>query len=203
MMITDDLNQLAMDAKACDAAKAELAGITLELLQRTAKVRPDRYGLTQLDDLLQNYFCGRFHQDVSLYDPTKGQRWRTFAVSRFRYSVSDYLRLRESQPTANHIGRTGRTINSVSTELVLHEGQTAPVTIGSNLQDHSRDAAAEFEIFNERIKTLHRRERLMMILIYIEGMTMKQVGKQIGLSESRVSQMHSNCLKRIERSIER
>lgn len=50
-----------------------------------------------------------------------------------------------------------------------------------------------FDLMNERIKTLHRRERL----------TMKQVGKQIGLSESRVSQMHSNCLKRIERSIER
>lgn len=82
MMITDDLNQLAMDAKACDAAKAELAGINLELLQRTAKVRPDRYGFTQLDDLLQNVLHIRAAANRPRITSDRRRRLRDHAIVR-------------------------------------------------------------------------------------------------------------------------
>ena len=47
-------------------------------------------------------------------------------------------------------------------------------------------------------KGLTRSERLIIILYYYEEMTMKEVGDTLDLSESRVSQMHSNIMSRLE-----
>jgi RNA polymerase sigma factor FliA len=45
---------------------------------------------------------------------------------------------------------------------------------------------------------LSRAERLIVILYYYEGMTMKEIGATLDLSESRVSQMHSSILARLK-----
>jgi RNA polymerase sigma factor for flagellar operon FliA len=47
-------------------------------------------------------------------------------------------------------------------------------------------------------KGLSRAERLIVILYYYEGMTMKEIGSTLDLSESRVSQMHSSILARLK-----
>ena len=47
-------------------------------------------------------------------------------------------------------------------------------------------------------KGLSRAERLIVILYYYEGMTMKEIGATLDLSESRVSQMHSSILQRLK-----
>ena len=52
-------------------------------------------------------------------------------------------------------------------------------------------------------KGLTRNERLIIILYYYEEMTMKEVGATLDLSESRVSQMHSDIVKRLETQLEK
>ena len=52
-------------------------------------------------------------------------------------------------------------------------------------------------------KGLTRNERLIIILYYYEEMTMKEVGNTLDLSESRVSQMHSDIVKRLEAQLEK
>ena len=47
-------------------------------------------------------------------------------------------------------------------------------------------------------KGLNRNERLIIILYYYEEMTMKEVGMTLDLSESRVSQMHSSIVERLQ-----
>ncbi|MBW3596513.1 MAG: FliA/WhiG family RNA polymerase sigma factor [Planctomycetes bacterium] len=47
-------------------------------------------------------------------------------------------------------------------------------------------------------KGLNRAERLILLLYYYEEMTMKEIGHTLGLSESRVSQMHSNIVQRLK-----
>lgn len=47
-------------------------------------------------------------------------------------------------------------------------------------------------------KGLSRAERLIVILYYYEGMTMKEIGATLDLSESRVSQMHTSILLRLK-----
>ena len=48
---------------------------------------------------------------------------------------------------------------------------------------------------------LTRNERLIIILYYYEEMTMKEVGMTLDLSESRVSQMHSNIVSRLQQQL--
>jgi RNA polymerase sigma factor FliA len=45
---------------------------------------------------------------------------------------------------------------------------------------------------------LNRNERLIVILYYYEEMTMKEIGATLNLSESRVSQMHSSIISRLQ-----
>ena len=47
-------------------------------------------------------------------------------------------------------------------------------------------------------KGLSRNERLIIILYYYEELTMKEIGNTLGLSESRVSQMHSSIVLRLK-----
>ena len=50
---------------------------------------------------------------------------------------------------------------------------------------------------------LSRAERLIIVLYYFEGMTMKEIGETLALSESRVSQMHSAILERLKQHLNR
>ena len=52
-------------------------------------------------------------------------------------------------------------------------------------------------------KGLNRNERLIVILYYYEELTMKEIGNTLGLSESRVSQMHSSIVARLKDQLKR
>lgn len=52
-------------------------------------------------------------------------------------------------------------------------------------------------------KGLNRNERLIIILYYYEELTMKEIGATLALSESRVSQMHSSIVQRLQSQLER
>jgi len=47
-------------------------------------------------------------------------------------------------------------------------------------------------------KALSKKERLIILLYYYEGMTMKEIGMTLDISESRVSQMHASILTRLQ-----
>src|SRR5213595_3423936 len=48
---------------------------------------------------------------------------------------------------------------------------------------------------------LNRNERLIIVLYYYEDMTMKEIGTTLDLSESRVSQMHSSIVSRLQQQL--
>lgn len=58
-------------------------------------------------------------------------------------------------------------------------------------QAHQRDVQALIK------KGLSRPEQLVVILYYYEQMTMKEIGQTLGISESRVCQLHSGILARL------
>jgi len=98
--------------------------------------------------------------------------------------------LRDSRATnqyiCNHgdIGGAGRTGGEL--ESVEDEGSKA-----------SLDAVISQDLRDYLVRGLSRAERLILTLYYYENMTMKEIGRILEMSESRVSQMHSNLLLRL------
>jgi len=60
------------------------------------------------------------------------------------------------------------------------------------------DPVERLDILRTVTKGLNKDERLIIILYYYEQVTMKEIGKTLGVSESRVSQIHSNIIARLK-----
>jgi RNA polymerase sigma factor FliA len=80
------------------------------------------------------------------------------------------------------------------------EGQNA---IGSIRDDTAEDPVAIFEtgeikeILAGAIDKLPDRERTVIALYYYEGLTLKEIGQVLGVTESRVSQLHTKAVLRL------
>jgi RNA polymerase sigma factor for flagellar operon FliA len=57
------------------------------------------------------------------------------------------------------------------------------------------------EIISKAIDTLPEKERLMISLYYYEELTMKEIGEVLGVTESRVSQIHSKAVFRLRNKL--
>ncbi len=70
----------------------------------------------------------------------------------------------------------------------------------------SPDAAYERTEVKERIKqamaTLPARERRLVSLYYFGDVTMKEIGAELGVNESRVSQLHARAIQRLRAALE-
>ncbi|MDA1305652.1 MAG: FliA/WhiG family RNA polymerase sigma factor [Acidobacteria bacterium] len=53
----------------------------------------------------------------------------------------------------------------------------------------------------EAVATLPARERKLISLYYFRGATMKEIGKTIGVNESRVSQLHARAMSRLRKAM--
>lgn len=69
-----------------------------------------------------------------------------------------------------------------------------PETISSSIEDKQRT-----EIVRKAIYSLPKRDRQIIALYYWRGLTMKKIGKIMGIHESRVSQIHSEAADRLAR----
>ncbi len=79
-----------------------------------------------------------------------------------------------------------------------------PSTIGDHLADpHALDVESRLEEEQVRIAILRtldqlpEQERLVVTLYYYEHMTLREIGRALGISESRVSQVHSRAMTRL------
>jgi RNA polymerase sigma factor for flagellar operon FliA len=50
------------------------------------------------------------------------------------------------------------------------------------------------EELREALEDLEERERLVIALYYFEGLTLAQIGRALGVTESRVSQIHTKAM---------
>lgn len=79
--------------------------------------------------------------------------------------------------------------------------EPAPVeTLAAN-DDGGLRAAMKHDIRAWVTQGLSRRHRLVVVLYYYEDMTMREIGRTLGMSESRVSQLHALILKRLKQRL--
>ncbi len=92
------------------------------------------------------------------------------------------------------------TLDLYSLEELLENGDVSLDIIESQVTEGSRDPLSKLEreelvkVLVSAIKELPEAERTILGLYYYEGLRMKEIGEVLGISESRVSQIHSKAI---------
>lgn len=128
---------------------------------------------------------------------------------------NEYKRVPSDQEVADRIGVTPKEFQDILTKLSYtsvvsfeelwvggdrEDGQSA---IGSIRDDSADDPVAVFEssevkeILAGAIDRLPDREKTVIALYYYEGLTLKEIGQVLGVTESRVSQLHTKAVLRL------
>ena len=68
---------------------------------------------------------------------------------------------------------------------------------------HVADRKAVSKLLSTAMNTLESRERQILHLLYNEGLPLKDIGKHLSISESRVSQIHRRILERLRAQLRR
>lgn len=152
---------------------------------------------------------------------------------RFRISgrVVDWLRnlddvsrthRRQLKLLAGTEERLGRTLSAeeCKQELGFNRPSMAPATISIFKPQNPQDAFGRIKTIAEQIpeqrpdrgslqdcgyllKGLSQRERLIVLLYHVQQVPMKQVGREVGMSESRISQLMPGILARVRDNAKR
>lgn len=193
------------------------------------------------DDLVNVGIIGLI-QAIERYDPTRDNKFMTYAVFRIKGAVLSELRSRDflGRTTRKKIRNLEKTylkleqklgreaedqevaaemnmdidqfyqvkrmssISFVSFEEIGYSSQTEKETfLGSLFGGDRRDALSMTAVkeikatLAEHIEQLPEKERLVVSMYYSDEMTMKEIGKVLDITESRVSQIHSQAVIRL------
>ncbi|MCX7908132.1 MAG: FliA/WhiG family RNA polymerase sigma factor [Ignavibacteria bacterium] len=87
---------------------------------------------------------------------------------------------------------------------ILDDGEE--LSYFENLPSYEEGNQLESIVNNEKVQVIYQfllslpeRERLIVTLYYYENLKFKEIGKILGLSESRVSQIHSSVIRRLRK----
>lgn len=196
----------------------------------------------ELDDLISSGVIGLMDA-IEKYDPTRDNKFKTYAEFRIRGSILDELRAQDWVPRsvrdkAKLLDRTiieleaelGRSPSDeeVSTRLSItmeefHDlvNQVRPVSVLSiddsatfsnvdkksilNILEGTKfnnpynqlNIKSVKEIVAKAIEELPERQRLVLSLYYYEDLNLKEIGKILRVTESRVSQLHAQAITRL------
>ena len=134
------------------------------------------------------------------YDPSRGAGFKTYAYHRIRGAILDDLRRLDFLPRsvrekAKANGVEAPSVLGIPTDEDGHESLAArPVAQQAEADDMHR-------LLHEAIDLLPDKTRIVMSLYYREGVKMREIGERLHLTESRVSQIHSNAVTRLRRAM--
>jgi len=150
---------------------------------------------------------------IERFDPERDIKFETYAIARIKGSIIDELRSMDWVPRsvrarARDIERTIEISRSPIAALdELWAGSTGgdPVALIDTLEDPEAPepqlAMAQTELreaLGEAISRLPEREKLVVTLYYYEELTLREIGEVLGVTESRVSQLHTKAILRLK-----
>jgi RNA polymerase sigma factor for flagellar operon FliA len=107
------------------------------------------------------------------------------------------------------LGRTIVRISTIESTSALtspeHPCESSLPEVCVPPEEPAPDAAYEHNETKDRVRraiaSLPARERKVIALYYYRDVTMKQIGKEIGVNESRVSQLHARAIQRLRKAL--
>jgi RNA polymerase sigma factor for flagellar operon FliA len=187
---------------------------------------------------------------IERFEPERGIKFETFAMTRIRGAIIDELRSLDWVPRS--VRSRAREIEAAQAKLE-HELQRAPTeaelasklnmteeelqsalleianssvyaldelwtvsdssgdqvslldTIADDSAADPQEALASTEVkdlLTEAIGGLPEREQLVVALYYYENLTLREIGEVLGVTESRVSQLHTKAVMRLKSSLQ-
>lgn len=108
------------------------------------------------------------------------------------------------------LGRTIVRISTIESTSALtspeHPCESSLPEVCVPPEEPAPDAAYEHAETKDRVRraiaSLPARERKVIALYYYRDVTMKQIGKEIGVNESRVSQLHARAIQRLRKALQ-
>jgi RNA polymerase sigma factor for flagellar operon FliA len=179
---------------------------------------------------------------IDKFDPGRGFKFETYAISRIKGAIIDELRSidwvpRSVRAKARSIERAISKLENelkrspedaeVAAELDMTEAELAGVlsqisftglvalddllaasgsdrttgtTVADTISDGAHDPVQAFEVdemkhlLADAINRMPDRERLVLTLYYYEGLTLAEIGEVLGVTESRVCQIHTKAI---------
>jgi len=197
-----------------------------------------------VDDLVSSGIFGLM-EAIERYDPSRGVKFETYAVSRIRGAIIDSLRALDWVPSG--VRQKARAVEKAYAKVESELGRSATdeevaLELGMSLEafakhlstlagtvlvsldelwvtevegddgiraiDMIEDAAAadperlaEIEdrkrVLARAIDRLPERERMLVALYHYEGLTAKEISVLMGISQSRISQLHTRAMLRL------
>ena len=178
---------------------------------------------------------------IEKFEPSRGYRFETYAITRIRGSIMDELRAMDWVPRsvraksrrietaiaeleaelhrppsdeelAEHLALSVEQLQRLLSQISMtgvaalddlmsaSSNSDDSMTLGEVVADQSDGPSDVFESAEQRerlrdaILKLPERERLVLGLYYYEGLTLAQIGEVIGVTESRVCQIHTKSV---------
>lgn len=194
------------------------------------------------DDLIGYGLMGLI-QSVEKFDPERGVRFETYAMTRIRGAILDELRAMDWMPRslrrkAKEVEQAIRSLENRTGKPAQEEELAAELGIeveelhqiltdtsylvvsldyllspDSNLKNWEEslpdtressdptlavDKQAQQQSLQQALATLPEREQKLISLYYFEGLTMKEIGRVLQLTEARICQLHAQSIHRLK-----
>ena len=179
---------------------------------------------------------------IDKFDPGRGYKFETYAISRIKGAIIDELRsidwvprsvrakaraierayaklegelhrTPEEHEVVNELSMTREQFTQTLSQISLvgivpldellsgAEGSDGgQSTLADTIADGTDDPVEAFEvqeikqILAEAVEGMPERERLVLTLYYYEGLTLAEIGQVLGVTESRICQMHTKAV---------
>ena len=178
---------------------------------------------------------------INKFEPSRGNKFETYAMSRIRGSIIDELRSIDWVPrslrakaravekaytklehellrtpsdaeVADELGTSEEELQNVFTQIsffglvALEEtvsvgaDRSESMTLGDTIPDSGIGPVGAFEveetkqILAKALNRLPEREKIVLTLYYYEGLTLGEIGGILGITESRVCQIHTKAV---------
>ncbi|NEZ45909.1 FliA/WhiG family RNA polymerase sigma factor [Clostridium niameyense] len=163
---------------------------------------------SMIDELRRNSPISKGAMDkLTRYNHAVEQLQKNFKREPKMLEVAEYLNitLKEVSDIENYINY----ISVVSLEDLIFSQEDEVPLIGT-IEDQKSPSPEKYveeqeklEYLTKAIDMLNEKDRLVLTLYYYEELTLKEIGKILGVSESRVCQLHSRAIVHLKKSMEK
>lgn len=229
-----------VDPKVKNEIIVEYAPLVRYIAQKIASRLPSNI---ELDDLISCGVIGLMDA-IEKFDPSRDNKFKTYAEFRVRGAILDELRAQDWVPRSirekaklverayskleSELGRPATDeemceelnctqeefhdlLNKSKSVSLLNIDDSATFNRGdkklmAGLMEDSRDAnpfhAVSYKNIRDKIKegikTLPEKQRLVLSLYYYEDLNLKEIGQVLDVTESRVSQLHTQAILKLK-----